>query len=53
MTTIEHGGGPTIEQKRAFSGLREGAHLPGYVLIVVSLIYSCSLRFNFWWQFAP
>lgn len=31
MTAIEHGGGPTLEQKRAFSCLREGAHIPGYV----------------------
>jgi len=31
MTAVEHGGGPTLEQKRAFSCLREGAHVPGYV----------------------
>jgi len=31
MTTIEEGVGPTLEQKRAFSQLREGAHIPGYV----------------------
>jgi len=31
MTTVESGGGPTLEQKRTFMALRDGAHVPGYV----------------------
>ena len=31
MTAIEYGGGPTLEQKRSFSGLKDGALIPGYV----------------------
>uniref|UniRef100_A0A0B6YVV5 Protein FAM166B n=1 Tax=Arion vulgaris TaxID=1028688 RepID=A0A0B6YVV5_9EUPU len=30
MTAISTGGGPTLEQRRAFSGLKEGAEVPGY-----------------------
>ena len=37
MTSIACGGGPTIEQRRDFAGLKDGSHLPGYV--IVCLIY--------------
>ncbi|XP_055897509.1 uncharacterized protein C10orf82-like [Biomphalaria glabrata] len=30
MTSIETGGGPTLEQRRAFAGLKDGAEIPGY-----------------------
>lgn len=30
MTSIACGGGPTIEQRRDFAGLKDGSHLPGY-----------------------
>lgn len=30
MTTISTGGGPTLEQRRAFAGLKDGAEVPGY-----------------------
>lgn len=30
MTTIEYGGGPNIDQRREFSGLKEDAYIPGY-----------------------
>jgi len=30
MTTIQTGGGPTLEQRRAFAGLKEGSEVPGY-----------------------
>ncbi|BFZ05840.1 hypothetical protein BsWGS_08879 [Bradybaena similaris] len=30
MTAISTGGGPTLEQRRAFSGLKDGAEVPGY-----------------------
>ncbi|KAJ8300411.1 hypothetical protein KUTeg_021930 [Tegillarca granosa] len=30
MATIAFGGGPNLEQRRAFAGLREGTHVPGY-----------------------
>lgn len=30
MTTIEYGGGPTIEQRRAFAGLKDDGMVPGY-----------------------
>jgi len=30
MTTISTGGGPTLEQRRAFSGLKDGSEVPGY-----------------------
>ncbi|PAA46132.1 hypothetical protein BOX15_Mlig000939g5 [Macrostomum lignano] len=30
MTTVQYGGGPTIEQRRAFVNLRPGSHIPGY-----------------------
>ncbi|CAH8538824.1 unnamed protein product [Schistosoma rodhaini] len=29
MTTIEYGGGPSLEQRRAFANLEEGGHVPG------------------------
>ncbi|CAH8500158.1 unnamed protein product [Schistosoma rodhaini] len=31
MTTIEYGGGPSLEQRRAFANLEEGGHVPGYM----------------------
>lgn len=30
MTTVHYGGGPTLEQRRAFVNLRAGSHIPGY-----------------------
>ncbi|XP_013397128.1 protein FAM166B [Lingula anatina] len=30
MTSIAFGGGPTLEQRRAFAGLKYGTHVPGY-----------------------
>ncbi|CAG5117326.1 unnamed protein product [Candidula unifasciata] len=30
MTAISTGGGPTLEQRRAFTGLKDGAEVPGY-----------------------
>ncbi|XP_064616386.1 ciliary microtubule inner protein 2B-like [Liolophura sinensis] len=30
MTTIAFGGGPSLEQRRSFAALKEGAHVPGY-----------------------
>jgi len=30
MTTIEFGGGPSVEQRRGFAGIKDGAHVPGY-----------------------
>lgn len=30
MTTIEYGGGPSVEQRRAFAGLKDGTMVPGY-----------------------
>lgn len=29
MTTISTGGGPTLEQRRAFAGLKDGSEVPG------------------------
>lgn len=29
MTTTEYGGGPTLEQRRSFAGLKDGTQLPG------------------------
>ncbi|CAH8493108.1 unnamed protein product [Heterobilharzia americana] len=31
MTSIEYGGGPTLEQRQAFTNLEEGGHIPGYM----------------------
>ncbi|CAH8499118.1 hypothetical protein MS3_00005990 [Schistosoma haematobium] len=31
MTTIEYGGGPSLEQRRAFANLESGGHVPGYM----------------------
>uniref|UniRef100_A0A3Q0KKG8 Protein FAM166B n=2 Tax=Schistosoma TaxID=6181 RepID=A0A3Q0KKG8_SCHMA len=31
MTTIEYGGGPSLEQRRAFANLEDGGHVPGYM----------------------
>ncbi|KAF5399110.1 hypothetical protein PHET_07570 [Paragonimus heterotremus] len=31
MTSIEYGGGPTLEQRRRFCNLEEGGHVPGYM----------------------
>ncbi|XP_064630513.1 ciliary microtubule inner protein 2B-like isoform X2 [Lineus longissimus] len=30
MTSVAFGGGPTLEQRRAFAGLKDGTHVPGY-----------------------
>lgn len=30
MTTVEFGGGPTLAQRRGFTALRDGTHVPGY-----------------------
>ncbi|CAL1545615.1 unnamed protein product [Lymnaea stagnalis] len=30
MTSIATGGGPTLEQRRAFAGLKDGSEIPGY-----------------------
>lgn len=30
MTTIQTGGGPSLEQRRAFAGLKDGSEVPGY-----------------------
>lgn len=30
MTTISTGGGPTLDQRRAFAGLKDGSEVPGY-----------------------
>ncbi|KAL4218967.1 hypothetical protein ACF0H5_021553 [Mactra antiquata] len=30
MTTIAFGGGPTLQQRRGFTALRDGTHVPGY-----------------------
>jgi hypothetical protein len=40
MTTVEYGGGPTMDQRREFSGLKEGAHIPGYQGYCPQLKYS-------------
>ena len=29
MTTVEYGGGPTVEQRRMFAGLKDGTMVPG------------------------
>ncbi|CAH8837369.1 unnamed protein product [Trichobilharzia szidati] len=31
MTSIEYGGGPTLQQRQAFTNLEEGGHVPGYM----------------------
>lgn len=30
MTTIEYGGGPNLDQRRSFAGLKDGSMVPGY-----------------------
>lgn len=40
MTTIACGGGPSIDQRRDFAGLRDGAHVPGYRGYCPQLKYS-------------
>ncbi|WAR30968.1 CJ082-like protein [Mya arenaria] len=30
MTTVEFGGGPSLHQRRGFTALRDGTHVPGY-----------------------
>jgi len=30
MTTVAFGGGPTVEQRRGFAGIKDGSHIPGY-----------------------
>ncbi|XP_059151513.1 protein FAM166B-like [Physella acuta] len=39
MTSISTGGGPTLEQRRAFSGIKDGAEIPGYRGYIPQLKY--------------
>ncbi len=42
MTTIQFGGGPTLEQRRLFAGLKEGSHVPQWVILILyDSWYSC------------
>jgi hypothetical protein len=40
MTTVEYGGGPTVEQRRMFAGLKDGTMVPGYRGYCPQLKYS-------------
>jgi len=40
MSTTENGNGPTIGQRRSFSSLKDGAHIPGYQGYCPQLKYS-------------
>ena len=47
MTTIEYGGGPNLEQRRAFAGLKDGSMVPGFVIcssLGLTLSEECSPR---------
>lgn len=46
MTSIQFGGGPTLEQRRQFAGLKEGSHVPLYQGYCPQLKYRCGKTYG-------
>ncbi|CAL8091267.1 unnamed protein product [Calicophoron daubneyi] len=46
MTSIEYGGGPTLEQRRKFCNIAEGGHIPGYMGFCPQLKYKSGSSYS-------